>query len=92
MAEQRERLRVTLASIGDAVITTDVEGVAYLNAKAESLRGWTQDQAVGKTLDAVFRVVNEQTRKSVASPAQRALSEGAIVGLANHNVLIRKDG
>jgi PAS domain S-box-containing protein len=91
--EQRERLRVTLASIGDAVITTDVDGrIAYLNAVAESLTGWTQMEVAGKPLDAVFRVLNEQTRKGVENPAKRALREGTIVGLANHTLLIRKDG
>ncbi len=91
--EERERLRVTLASIGDAVITTDVEGcIAYLNAVAESLTGWTQGEAVGQPLDAVFRIVNEQTREGVDNPAKRALKEGVVVGLANHTVLIRKDG
>jgi PAS domain S-box-containing protein len=93
MAEQRERLRVTLASIGDAVITADVQGcIAYQNAVAESLTGWTQDEAVGKPLDAVFNIVNEKTRQGVENPAKRALREGASVGLANDTVLIRKDG
>jgi PAS domain S-box-containing protein len=93
LAVQRERLRVTLASIGDAVITTDAEGrVAYLNGVAESLTGWTQAEAAGKPLDAVFRIVNEQTRTAVDNPAKRALGEGTVVGLANHTVLVRKDG
>ena len=93
MREQRERLRTTLASIGDAVITTDTEGrVTYLNAVAESLTGWTNAEAVGQPLDAVFRIVNEQTRQPVENPATRALREGVVVGLANHTVLIAKDG
>src|SRR5262249_42659094 len=93
LAEQRERLRVTLASIGDAIITTDnVHRITFLNAVAESLTGWTQAEAAGQRLDEVFRIVNEQTRKNVESPAQRALREGVIVGLANHTILIRKDG
>jgi PAS domain S-box-containing protein len=93
MAEQRERLRVTLTSIGDAVITTDVEGcIAYMNAVAESLTGWTQGEAAGKSLGAVFNIVNEETRKAVENPAQRALQEGIIVGLASHTILVRKDG
>jgi PAS domain S-box-containing protein len=93
IAEQRERLRVTFASIGDAVITTDVQGhIAYLNAVAESLTGWKQDEAVGKPLEAVFRIVNEATRKAVEDPAKRALKEAVVVGLANHTILIRKDG
>jgi PAS domain S-box-containing protein len=89
----RELLRVTLASIGDAVITTDVDGkIAYLNAVAEALTGWRQAEAAGRPLDTVFRIVNETTRKPVESPATRALREGVVVGLANHTVLIRQDG
>ena len=92
-SERRELLRVTLRSIGDAVITTDVDGrVTYLNAVAESLTGWTQREAVGQPLDAVFRIVNEDTRQPVENPATKALREGVVVGLANHTVLIRKDG
>jgi PAS domain S-box-containing protein len=91
--EGQDRLRTTLASIGDAVITTDTEGrITTLNAVAESMTGWTQAEAVGKPLDAVFRIVNEDTRKGVENPAKRALREGVIVGLANDAVLIRKDG
>jgi len=93
LAEQRERLRVTLASIGDAVLASDKEGrVTYLNAVAESLTGWKQDQATGQPLDVVFHIVNEQTRNRVDNPAKRVLREGVIVGLANHTVLIGRDG
>ncbi|MGI8409615.1 MAG: PAS domain S-box protein [Pyrinomonadaceae bacterium] len=93
IAEQAERLKTTLASIGDAVITTDTAGrVTNLNAVAESLTGWTNSDAAGEPLDGVFRIVNEATRESVENPATRALREGAIVGLANHTVLIDKDG
>jgi PAS domain S-box-containing protein len=92
-AEQRERLRTTLASIGDAVITTDRDGnVTYLNAVAEALTGWTNGEAAGAPLPRVFHIVNESTRRPVENPAIRALSEGVIVGLANHTVLISKDG
>ena len=91
-AEQAERLRTTLASIGDAVITTDMAGcVTNMNAVAESLTGWTTAQAVGQPLDVVFRIVNETTREKVENPVFRALKEGVIVGLANHTVLIAKD-
>jgi PAS domain S-box-containing protein len=91
--ERREYLRVTLASIGDAVITTGADGrIDYLNAVAESLTGWSLQEAVGQPLESVFRIVNEQTRQPVENPAIRALKENAIVGLANHTVLIRKDG
>ena len=93
-ARQRpgELLRVTLASIGDAVITTDTRGViTYLNAVAEHLTGWSQD-AAGQPLERVFRIVNEDTREPVDSPAVKALRGGTIVGLANHTLLLRKDG
>jgi PAS domain S-box-containing protein len=93
LTEQRERFRTTLASIGDAVIATDTQArVTYLNVVAESLIGWKQDEAVGQPLDAMFRIVNEQTRERVENPATRALRVGAIVGLANHTILISKDG
>ena len=72
--EQRERLHVTLASIGDAVISTDAEGrVDFLNPVAEELVGWKTEEAAGRTLDDVFRIVNEDTRQPVENPALRAL-------------------
>ena len=90
--EQRERLHVTLASIGDAVISTDAEGrVEFLNPVAEKLVGWKTEEAARRPLGEVFRIVNETTRQSVENPALRALKEGRIVGLANHTVLISKD-
>jgi PAS domain S-box-containing protein len=93
IAEHAERLRTTLGSIGDAVIATDATGrITTLNAVASALTGWTPEQAIGQPLDVVFRIVNEQTRLPVDSPATRALRDGAIVGLANHTVLIAKDG
>ncbi|RIK77619.1 MAG: hypothetical protein DCC67_12415 [Planctomycetota bacterium] len=89
----RDLLRTTLASIGDAVITTDADGrINSMNAVAESVTGCPQHEAVGQPLEAVFRIVNEATRQPVENPAARALREGVIVGLANHTVLIRKDG
>jgi PAS domain S-box-containing protein len=91
--QRREVLSVTLRSIGDAVITTDVEGrITYLNKVAESITGWANEEALGKSLDSVFRIVKEATREPVENPAMRALREGVVVGLANHTVLIRKDG
>jgi PAS domain S-box-containing protein len=93
LAEQHELLRVTLSSIGDAMITTDVDGrVTYLNGVAESLTGWTGEQAHGLPLERVFAIINEATRQAVESPSTRALREGTVVGLANHTLLIRKDG
>jgi PAS domain S-box-containing protein len=92
-ADSREVLRVTVRSIGAAVITTDVGGrVYYLNSIAEGLSGWSQEEAAGKPLETVFRIVNEKTREPVENPAKRALREGVVVGLANHTLLIRRDG
>src|SRR5262245_1791670 len=92
-AEGRERLRVTLRSIGDAVITTDLQGrVTDMNGVSEDLTGWTLAEAVGQPLDMVFRIVNEETRRSVENPAMRALHEGAVAGLANHTLLVHVDG
>jgi PAS domain S-box-containing protein len=91
--QRREVLQVTLRSIGDAVITTDVAGrITSMNPAAESLTGWTQRDAAGRPFDAVFRMVNETTREPVENPAIRALRHGIVTGLADHTVLIRKDG
>ena len=91
--EQRERLHVTLASIGDAVISTDADGrITFLNPVAETLVGWKTEEAATRTLSDVFRIVNEETRQPVENPATRALQEGMIVGLANHTILISKEG
>lgn len=88
-----ELLRITLSSIGDGVVTTDRNGnVATLNPVAQALTGWTQDQAFGLPLEQVFQIVNQHTRAQVENPAVRALREGIIVGLANHTLLINRDG
>jgi PAS domain S-box-containing protein len=93
LASERERLRITLASIGDAVISTDALGrVTYINGVAEALTGWTQAEAMGRPLPDIFHIVNEHTRQPVENPALRALAEGVVVGLANHTVLISRDG
>jgi PAS domain S-box-containing protein len=90
---QPEWCRVTLGSIGDAVMTTDNLGrITFLNAVAESLTGWAQRDAEGIPLETVFRIINEDTRNTVESPTIRALRDGVIVGLANHTLLIAKDG
>ncbi|MEO5845399.1 MAG: PAS domain S-box protein, partial [Caldimonas sp.] len=92
ISAQGERLRTTLASIGDAVITTDLGArVADMNPVAELLTGWTRDEARGQPLESVFRIVNEASREPVVNPAERALRDGVTVGLAHHTVLIRKD-
>ena len=90
---QKEILAVTLASIGDAVIITDTNGrITFLNAIAEKLTGWTAKEAEERPCAEVFRIVNEETRLPVESPVDKVLATGAIVGLANHTVLIRRDG
>ena len=91
--ERNEVFRVTLRSVGDAVITTDNEArITSINGVGESLTGWSNAEALGQPLDRVFNIVNEATRQPVENPALRALREGVVVGLANHTVLIRKDG
>jgi PAS domain S-box-containing protein len=93
LREGEERYRATLYSIGDAVIATDEGGrVKQMNPVAEKLTGWTESQASGKPLDEVFRIVNEETHAVVESPVARVLREGQVVGLANHSLLIGKDG
>ena len=85
--------QVTLHSIGDAVITTDSEGrVELMNPVAENLTGWKQEESKSQALSKVFHIVNEETRQPVKDPASRVLKEGKIVGLANHTLLIAKDG
>jgi PAS domain S-box-containing protein len=93
LREQRERYRVTLASIGDAVIATDIEGrVTFLNQVGQQLTGWVADTALGRPIDQIFRIVHETTRQPLVSPVQRVLSEGATVGLVNHTILVGRDG
>jgi PAS domain S-box-containing protein len=93
LRKRSEWLRITLASIGDAVISTDAEArVTFMNGVAETLTGWTQSEAVGRPLSEVFQIVNERTREPSANPALRALREGTVVGLANHTILIARDG
>jgi PAS domain S-box-containing protein len=90
---EREHLRVTLASIGDGVVVTDPEGrISMLNVVAERLTGWTIAEAAGHSLEAVFRILNEETRQTVENPVVRALRDGVVVGLANHTVLLSRDG
>lgn len=90
---EKERVRVTLASIGDAVITTDVAGrVDYLNPSAEQLTGWSKDQAAGQLLCQVFNITDESSRDPVEDPTQRCFQDGQIVGLANDTLLICRDG
>lgn len=93
LREHSEWLRITLNSIGDAVISTDAEGrITFMNSVAESLTGWLQSEALARPLPDIFQIVNEHTRLPVENPALRALKEGAIVGLGNHTVLIARNG
>jgi PAS domain S-box-containing protein len=89
---EREWFRVTLASIGDAVVVTDTEGrINFYNQVARDLTGWS-DAVYGKTLTESFQIVNEQTRQPVADPVVEVLASGQLMGLANHTVLIAADG
>jgi len=91
--DQRELLQATLASIGDAVIATDAQGrVTFLNGVAQQLTGWSLAEATGTPLDEVFRTYNEETRAALPNPAQRALREEVVVNLANHAMLMSRDG
>jgi PAS domain S-box-containing protein len=93
MQKQSEWLRITLSSIGDAVISTDAEGrVTFLNGAAEALTGWPLAEAIGRPLPDVFHIVNDATRRPVENPVLRALQDGTVVGLANDTVLIARDG
>ena len=93
LSEQRERFRVTLASIGDAVVTANREGkVTFMNSVAESLTGWITAEAVGQPLDRVFVIINEETRQPITNPFDRVLRTGAVVGLATNTALRARDG
>lgn len=85
--------QVVLSAIGDAVLTTDPDGlVTYMNPVAESLTGWSATEALGKRLEDVFRIVNEETRKPSEQPVRKVIDTGLVRGLANHTMLIAKDG
>jgi len=91
--EEKERAQVTLNSIGDAVVSTDVSGhVTYLNAVAEGLTGWANDEALGRTLEEVLRIVDVTTREAVPNPLMLAIQDNKTVALAPNCVLIRRDG
>ena len=93
LVEKERSWQTTLGSIGDAVIATDTAGeITFMNKAAEKLTGWTLNEASKKPLEKVFHIVNEKTRREVANPVTRVLKEGGTVGLANHTILITKDG
>ena len=91
--QEKERAEVTLYSIGDAVITTDESCcIEYLNPVAERLTGWAMADVQGKSLSAVMRLVNENSRQPVANPVELCLKCGEILELADHTLLLRDDG
>jgi len=93
LKDSQQRYATTLTSIGDAVIAADREGnINFMNIIAEELTGWKLAQASGKPVTKVFRIINEFTRKPVPDPVENVLKSGMIIGLANHTLLIRKDG
>uniref|UniRef100_A0A832EKA3 histidine kinase n=1 Tax=Desulfacinum infernum TaxID=35837 RepID=A0A832EKA3_9BACT len=96
LAETREReevLRITFSSMAEGVITTDAEGrVRDMNPLAEKLTGWPRNDAQGRPIEEVFRIVNEKTRRPVENPVDLVLRQGITVGLANHTLLIARDG
>ena len=93
LEEQYELMHVTLKSIGDAVITTDANGkVEWLNPVAERMTGWASEEAKGRPLAQVFHIVNEETRAATENPVATCLEQGKIVGLANHTLLISRNG
>jgi PAS domain S-box-containing protein len=93
LTKSEKWLSTTLGSIGDAVIATDMSGaVSFMNPVAESLTGWTQAEAAGNSMDLVFNIVNKETRLPVENPVKKVLRAGKIVGLADHTLLLSKNG
>jgi PAS domain S-box-containing protein len=93
LKEQRDLLKVTLASIGDGVIATDIGGkITFMNPVAENMTGWHRSEAHGRRLEDVFEIINEHTREPVPSPTVKVLATGSIEGLANHTILRSKSG
>lgn len=93
LAEQKEWFRITLSSIGDAVIVTDNVGhITFMNPEAQRMTGWKVEEALSKPLKSIFRIINENTRVIVDDPVDRVLRENKVIGLANHTVLISKSG
>jgi PAS domain S-box-containing protein len=93
LVQSEQRWATTLASIGDAVIATDIEGkITFMNPVAETLTGWTLQESMDKPVSEIFHIINERTRQKVESPVDKVLNLGLVCGLANHTILIRKDG
>jgi diguanylate cyclase (GGDEF)-like protein/PAS domain S-box-containing protein len=93
LSAEKERAQMTLNSIGDAVLSTDIEGrITYLNVVAEKITGWTREEASGKEVDDVFVIIDGSTRKPCLNPLKTALEQNKTVGLTPHCILIRRDG
>jgi len=93
LRESEESLLITLQSIGDAVIATDTDGlVTRMNTTAERLTGWNFVDAKNKPLADVFKIINAETRNAVSDPVEKVLEKGEVIGLANHTVLISRNG
>jgi PAS domain S-box-containing protein len=93
LSESRNLFSTTLKSIGDAVISTDNGGlISFINPVAEAITGWDRKEALGKPIAEVFNIINEHTRMQVESPVAMVLREGKVVGLANHTILLSRDG
>lgn len=91
LEQQRELLGVTLSSIGDAVIATDISGIInFINPVAEKLTEWYKQEAIGQNIKNVFPIINEQSRQAVENPLEKALKDGQISGLANDTILITR--
>jgi PAS domain S-box-containing protein len=93
LRSQRDLLQVTLASIGDAVIATDTDGrVTFMNEAAEALTGWSEPESLGRPVTSVVRILDENTRQEVPSPVEKILASGHFPPLANHSLLVTRDG
>jgi len=93
LSSEKERLTVTLHSIGDGVISTNIEGrIILMNKVAESLTGWTQEETIGKPICEVFHIINKETRKPCADPVKRVIEQGGTYRLTNDTILISRDG
>jgi PAS domain S-box-containing protein len=93
LAEEKERLEVTMRSTGDGIIATDMEGkVVLLNRVAEALTGWTQKEALGRSIREVFYIIDERNRQPIPDPIENVVKTGRVIGLVNHALLISRDG
>jgi PAS domain S-box-containing protein len=93
LAQQKEWFEITLSSIGDAVITTDMAGrITFMNPVAEAMTGWQRRDADGRLLATVFRIIDERSRHTVINPVKEVLRHGQVIALSNHKVLIGKNG